>query len=130
MSKSKGQFALGIVVSAILHLVCVALLISTTPSTAAQIAPATVSCRTTSAPALEFGVPSGQAPNIDQAAIIEIQCSSATPHKISLDAQMAAGPTVVVRKLRDRDNSANYLLYRDGESANTANNTVRVTVTY
>lgn len=54
-------------------------------------------------------------------------------------AQTAAGATVVVRKLSGRDASANYLLYFDGQPANTANNTVvprgnpdtvRVTVTY
>jgi spore coat protein U-like protein len=133
---------LGFVVSAIcvIHFACVTLLVGMTSSAAAQIAPATVACRTTSAPALDFGVPSAQVPNVDKAAIIEIQCSSATPYKISLDAQMAAGATVVVRKLSDRDASANYLLYFDGQPANTANNTVvppgndpdtvRMTVTY
>lgn len=126
MSKSKKQFALGFVVSAIcvIHFSCVALLVGMTSSTAAQTAPATVSCKTTSAPALDFGVPGAQAPNVDKAAIIEIQCSSATPYKISLDAQTAAGATVVVRKLSNRDASENYLLYFDGEPANTTNNTV------
>lgn len=132
MSKSKGQFALGFVVSAIrvIHVVCVALLVGIASSTAAQIEPAAVSC----------SVQSAQAPNLDRAAIIEIQCSSATPHNISLDAETAAGATVVVRKLSDSDTAANYLLYLDGEPANTAGNTVmpsgnhpdtvRVTVTY
>jgi spore coat protein U-like protein len=142
VSNSKKQFEPGFVVSAIcvIHVVCVALLVGMTSSTAAQIAPAAVACTTTSAPALDFGVPSAQAPNVSKAAIIEIQCSSATPYKISLDAQTAAGASVVLRQLSDRDASANYLLYFDGEPANTANNTVvpsgnrpdtvRVTVTY
>jgi hypothetical protein len=132
VSKSKGQFELGFIVSAIctIHVVCVALLVGMSPSRAAQIDPAAVSCSVQSAPA----------PNVDKAAIIEIRCSSATPHKISLDAETAAGTTVVVRKLSDSDTSTNYLLYRDGAPANTAGNTVvpsgnhpdmvRVMVTY
>jgi hypothetical protein len=87
VSKSKEQFELGFVVSAIcvIHVVCISLLAGMTSSTAAQIAD-------------------------------------------------------VVRKLSDRDASANYLLYFGGEPANTASNTVvpsgndpdtvRVTVTY
>jgi spore coat protein U-like protein len=122
VSNSKGQFALGFIVSAIciIHVVCVALLVGMSSSTAAQIDPAAVSCSVQSAPA----------PNVDKATIIAVQCSSATPHKISLDAETAADAIVVVRKLSDSDTSANYLLRLDGEHANTANNTVRVTVTY
>jgi spore coat protein U-like protein len=141
VSNSKEQFKPGFVVSAIrvIHVVCVALLVGMASPAAAQIAPAAVSCRTTSAPALDFGVQSAQAPNVSKAAIIEIRCSSATPYNISLDAETTAGATVVVRKLSERDATANYLLYRDGEPANTASNTVatgndpdtvRVTVTY
>jgi spore coat protein U-like protein len=124
VSNSKEQFKPGFVVSAIraIHVVCVALLVGMTSSTAAQIAP--VSCRTTSAPALDFGVQGAQAPNVNRAAILEIHCSSATPHNISLDAETAAGAIVVVRKLSERDATANYLLYRDGERANTTDNTV------
>jgi spore coat protein U-like protein len=152
VSNSKEQFKPGFVVSAIraIHVVCVALLVGMTSSTAAQIAP--VSCRTTSAPALDFGVQGARAPNVNRAAILEIRCSSATPYNISLDAETAAGAIVVVRKLSERDATANYLLYRDGERANTVGaktspaihgrlttetapsgndpDTVRVTVTY
>jgi spore coat protein U-like protein len=126
VSKSKEQFELGFVVSAIcvIHVVCVALLVGMTSSTAAPIAPAVVSCRTTSAPVLDFGVQNAQTPHVNKAAIIEIQCSGATPYNIGLDAETAAGATVVVRKLSPRDASANYLLYLDGERANTANNTI------
>ena len=125
VSNRKGQFALGFVVSAIcvIHVACVVLLAGMTSSTAAQIPSAAVSCRTTSGP-------SAQAPNASKAAIIEIRCSSATPYNFSVDAQPAAGASVVVRNLSGRDASANYLLYFDREPANTENNTVRVTVTY
>lgn len=129
VSNRKVQFAPGFVVSAlrIIQVVCVAFLVGLIPSRAAQIASGAASC----------SVQSTQAPNVDKAAIIEIQCSGVTPDEISLT---AAGATSVIRKLSDSDTSANYLLSPDKEPANTAGNTVvpagkrpdtvRVTVTY
>jgi spore coat protein U-like protein len=125
VSQSKEPFELGFVVSAIcvVHVVCVALLAGMTSSTAAQT-PAAVSCKASSAPALDFGVQGAQAPNVNAASIVEIQCSSATPYTIGFDAEPATGTAVVVRKLSDRDATVNYLVYLDGDQANTANNTV------
>jgi spore coat protein U-like protein len=82
------------------------------------------SCTIVSSPTVDFGTQGAFTANVDQASIIQVQCTNTTPYDIGLNAGTGSGATVAVRKMTSGGATVNYSLYTNNARTTVWGNTI------